>query len=60
MRVDDTGFAAVQRFRRSGLLSACVTLPAPSAADAEDYACPRQPMTVRLVRVVTPTAESMS
>jgi hypothetical protein len=54
MRVDDTGFAVVQRLRRSGQLSAAVTLPAPSAADAEDYGCPRQPLTVRLVRVVTP------
>jgi hypothetical protein len=55
LRVDDTGFAAVKRFRRSGLVSASVTLPAPSAADAEDYECPRQPITVRLVRIVTPT-----
>lgn len=54
MRVDDTGFAEVKRFRRSGLVSTGVTLAAPSASDAADYGCPRQPTTVRLIRVVTP------
>jgi hypothetical protein len=36
MRVDDTGFAEVARFRRSGDAQALVTLAPPSAADAED------------------------
>jgi len=55
MRVDDTGFAEVARFRRSGDAEAVVTLAPPSAADAQDYGCPRETTQVRLVRVVTPT-----
>jgi hypothetical protein len=54
MRVDDTGFAEIKRFRRSGLASTCINLAAPSAIDAADYGCPRRPVTVRLIRVVTP------
>jgi hypothetical protein len=55
MRVDDTGFAEVARFRRSGEAEALVTLAPPSVADAADYDCPRAATQVRLVRVVTPT-----
>ena len=55
MRVDDTGFAEVARFRRSRDAEAVVTLAPPSAADAKDYGCPRETTQVRLVRVVTPT-----
>jgi hypothetical protein len=55
MRVDDTGFAEVARFRRSGDAEAVVTLAPPAAADAADYDCPRAATQVRLVRVVTPT-----
>lgn len=55
MRVDDTGFAEVARFRRSGATEAVATLAPPSAADAKDYGCPRETTQVRLVRVVTPT-----
>jgi hypothetical protein len=57
IRVDDTGFAAVRQFRRSGLRQAIVTLPPPSAQDAADYGCPRQPSTVRLILVVTPNGQ---
>ena len=55
MRVDDTRFAEVARFRRSGSAEALVTLASPSAANAEYYGCPREAPQVRLVRVVTPT-----
>ena len=55
IRVDNTGFAEVVRFRRSGDAEAVVTLAPPSAADAQDYGCPREATQVRLVRVVTPT-----
>jgi hypothetical protein len=55
MRVDDTGFTEVARFRRSGDAEAVVTLAPPPAADAKAYACPREATRVRLVRVVTPT-----
>jgi len=55
MRVDDTGFAEVARFRWSGDAEAVVTLAPPSAADAKDYGCPREATQVRLVRVITPT-----
>lgn len=54
MRVDATGFAEVRRFLRSGQAEAVVTLAPPPARDAADYGVPRQPSTVRLVRVVTP------
>ena len=57
IRVDDTGFAAVRQFRRSGLRQATVTLPPPSAQDAADYGCPRQPSTVRLILVITPNGQ---
>ena len=55
LRVDNTGFAEVARFRRSGDAEAVVTLAPPSAVDAQDYGCPREATQVRLVRVVTPT-----
>ena len=55
MRVGDTGFAKVARFRRSGDAEAMVTLASPSAADTVDYGCPREATQVRLVRVVIPT-----
>ena len=54
MRVDATGFAEVRRFLRSGQAEAVVTLAPPNARDAADYEVPRQPLTVRVVRVVTP------
>lgn len=54
LRVDATGCAVVKRLRRSGQLSAGVIWPAPAAAEAEADGGPRQPITVRRVRVVTP------
>ena len=55
MRVDDTGFAQVARFRQSGDAETVVTLASPSFADADDYECPRAATQVRLIRVNTPT-----
>ena len=55
MRVDDTGFAQVARFRQSGDTEAVVTLAPPSATDGKDYGCPREATQVRLIRVITPT-----
>ena len=57
IRGDDTGFAAVKQFRRSGASQTIVTLGAPSQAEAADYGCPRQPSTVRLILVVTPNGK---
>ena len=55
MRVDDTGFAEVARFRRSGAAESVITLTPPSAADAKDFNCPQAATQVRLVRVITPS-----
>jgi hypothetical protein len=57
MRVDDTGFAVVKAFRRSGQREALVRIAPPSKQDAQDYGVPRQPLTVRLIRVVTPNGK---
>lgn len=57
MRVDDTGFGSVKAFRRSGRSERLVTLRPPSKQDARDYGIPRQAVTVRLVRVVTPNGK---
>lgn len=57
MRVDDTGFAAVKAFRRSGQWETLVQIAPPSKQDARDYGVPRQPLTVRLIRVVTPNGK---
>jgi len=56
IRVDtsDGGFAAVQGFRKSRLDEQLVTLPPPQAADVRDFACPAEPLTVRLVRQRAP------
>jgi hypothetical protein len=54
MRADDSGFAAVKDFLRSGLSETFATLRAPDAADCADYGCAPTPTPVRLVRVVTP------
>jgi hypothetical protein len=58
MRVDDTGFAEVARFKRSGGAETVVTLAPLSAGDAGDYECPRAATQVRLVRVITPTGRA--
>ena len=54
MRVDQTGFVAVQTFLRSGATEQIVTIRKPKAIDCADYDCKPIPSTVRLVRVVTP------
>lgn len=48
------GFKVVRDFLRSGEVERVVSLRAPDAQDAADYACPATPTKVRLVRVVTP------
>lgn len=57
MRVDDTGFAAVKAFRRSGQRERLVQIASPSKQDARDFGVPRQPILVRLIRVVTPNGK---
>jgi len=54
MRVDNTGFACVRDFLRSGEPERIVTLAAPSRQQALDYECPCQPQRVRLIRNCTP------
>ena len=55
MRCDSSStFKAVTTFMRSDQAEAQVTLPAPNRQDAQDYECPRQPSTVRLIRQTTP------
>lgn len=54
MRADDSGFAAVKAFLRSGSAETVVDLGAPDARDCADYGCKPTPTRVRLVRVVTP------
>jgi hypothetical protein len=54
MRVDQTGFAAVKSFLRSGADLQIVTISAPSAIECAIYDCQRLPSQVRLIRVVTP------
>lgn len=54
MRVDDSGFAAVRDFLRSGHREAIVAVAPPNQADCADYLCLRTSTSVRLVRVVTP------
>jgi Transposase DDE domain len=57
MRVDDTGFAAVTAFRRSGQREAVIQIAPPSKQDARDFGVARKPTTVRLIRVVTPNGK---
>jgi Transposase DDE domain len=54
MRIDSIGGAAVTTFVRSGAGEAIVTLPPPNRPDASDYEIERAPVTVRLIRLVTP------
>lgn len=57
MRVDQSdrgGFACVREFLRSGKIEQVVSLPAPDRCDAEDYDCPGEAQTVRLVRHLAP------
>jgi len=57
MRADGSGFAAIQRFVRSGRDEAIVRLPAPARIDARDYECAATPQTVRLVRQISPAGK---
>ena len=54
MRVDETGFAAVKKFLRSGLEQQIVTINAPSDHACSAYECQPLPSQVRLIRVVNP------
>ncbi len=54
MRVDETGFAAVKTFLRSGLNEQRVIIGKPKARDCQDYGCQPLLSEVRLVKVVTP------
>jgi len=54
MRVDQTGFVAVQQFLRSGAAEQIVTIRKPNRRDCEDYHCESTPSQVRLIRIVTP------
>lgn len=56
MRVDDTGYACVKAFKRSGRSEQIVTLGAPNRRDCEAFGCRPEPTTVRLIRVITPNA----
>lgn len=59
MRVDDTGYACVTTFKRSGRSEQIVTLRAPNRRDCDDFGCRREPTTVRLIRVITPNAKQI-
>ncbi len=54
MRVDQTGFVAVQTFLRTGAADAVVTIRPPKRQDCLDYLCQPTPSRVRLVRMVAP------
>ena len=54
MRVDETGFAAVKTFLRSGLNEQRVIIGKPKVRDCQDYGCQPLLSEVRLVKVVTP------
>ena len=57
MRVDQSGTAGLAclcAFQRSSLPDQVVSLRRPDRCDANDYDCPREPQTVRLVRHVAP------
>ncbi len=54
MRVDQTGFVAVQHFLRSGMAEQTVTIGKPKARYCTDYECQPIPSTVRLVKIITP------
>ncbi|MDD5277501.1 MAG: hypothetical protein PHR16_15655 [Methylovulum sp.] len=54
IRVDQTGFVAVQDFLRSGMAEQIVTVGKPKARYCTDYECQPISSQVRLVRIVTP------
>ena len=60
MRAEKAGtssFACVREFLRSGLAECVVQLRAPDRADARDYECEAEPVTVRLIRHVASTGK---
>lgn len=61
MRVEKSGsgeFACVRDFRLGSEAEQIVTLRAPSKRDCDDYGCPKEEQTVRLVRHVTPDGQT--
>lgn len=54
MRVDNTGFVAVQAFLRSGAAEQVVMIHKPKRLDCIDYLCEPTPTQVRLIRIATP------
>ena len=58
MRCDnDSGWAALTAFMRSGTAEADVTLKPPSARDARDWGCPATAPALRLVRQIAPNGQ---
>ena len=60
MRVEksaNAGFACVRDFQRSALLEQVVTLSAADGRDVQDFGCPSEPETVRLVRHIAPNGQ---
>jgi hypothetical protein len=58
MRCDsDSGWSATKTFVRSGLAEDFVGLNAPSAQNVQDWGCPAQAPTVRLVRQIAPSGQ---
>ena len=54
MRVDLTGFVAVQAFIRSGASEQITMIRVPKTIDCLDYACQQMPSKVRLIRIIAP------
>lgn len=54
MRMDSLNFKEVVKFKHSGLAEQIVTLQAPNASDCAIYECACQPVTIRLLRIITP------
>ena len=54
MRIDSVGGQVVKTFLRGNAAEAIVQLPPPNRWDAADYELAREPVTVRLIRVITP------
>jgi Transposase DDE domain len=51
---NDSGWSALTAFMRSDADEAWITLPSPSADDADIWGCARKPTAVRLVRQIAP------
>lgn len=58
MRCDNSsGWSGLVQFQRSGADEAVVTLNPPSAQDVQDWQCPAQAPTVRLIRQIAPNGK---